>query len=76
MKEEVLKVSQSSVAQALAGDYFSIYVVDPQNDHFVEYSANAQYEELGLEKEGYDFFNVSRRNMDRIIYPGYRHRHQ
>ena len=67
-------ITYSRVAQALAGDYFSIYVVDPQNDHFVEYSANAQYEELGLEKEGYDFFEVSRRNMDRIIYPGDRDR--
>ena len=32
MKNELHKVSQSRVAQALAADYFSIYVVDPVND--------------------------------------------
>lgn len=59
----------SRVAQALAADYFSIYIVDPDTNRFVEYSANDAYDELGMEKSGEDFFSLSRRNMERLIYP-------
>ena len=59
----------SRVAQALAADYFSIYIVDPDTDRFVEYSANDAYDKLGMEKSGEDFFSLSRRNMERLIYP-------
>ena len=61
-------ITYSRVAQALAGDFFSIYVVDPSTDHFVEYSSMKEFEELGIEKEGDDFFNTSRKNMARVIY--------
>ena len=61
-------ITYSRVAQALAGDFFSIYVVDPSTDHFVEYSSMKEFEELGIEKEGNDFFNTSRKNMARVIY--------
>ena len=67
-------VTYSRVAQALAGDYFSIYVVDPDSEKFVEYSASREYDLLGVEKGGGDFFNLSRQNMSRIIYPGDRDR--
>lgn len=43
------------VATALAGDYFSIYVVDLDTDHFVEYSATKEFDTLGVEKNGEDF---------------------
>ena len=62
------------VATALAGDYFSIYVVDLDTDHFVEYSATKEFDTLGVEKNGEDFFNVSRRNMSRLIYEDDRER--
>ena len=62
------RITYSRVAQALAGDYFSIYAVDPDTDHFIEYSADHEYEKLGVEKEGDDFFETSRRNMSRLIY--------
>ena len=74
MKNELHKVSQSRVAQALAADYFSIYVVDPDTGHFMEYSSTGNYDSLGIEKEGEDFFGISRRNMSRVIYPGDRDR--
>ena len=63
------RITFSRVALALAGDYFSIYIVDPDTDHFVEYSCTEEYNRMGVEKEGDDFFNLSRRNMDRLIYP-------
>ncbi|MBQ3365328.1 MAG: response regulator [Acidaminococcaceae bacterium] len=62
------------VATALAGDYFSIYVVDLDTDRFVEYSASKEFDTLGVEKTGEDFFNVSRRNMSRLIYEDDRER--
>ena len=40
MKDEVLKVSQSSVAQALAADYFCIYYVNVNTNKFIEYIAS------------------------------------
>ena len=61
-------MTYSSVAQALAGDYFSIYVVDPQTDRFIEYSAAEEYDRMGVEKEGGDFFGLSRRNIERLIH--------
>ena len=67
-------ITYSRVAQALAGDYFSIYVVDPDTDRFMEYSATAEYDRLGIEKAGDDFFNLIRENMNRLIYEGDRDR--
>ncbi|MBQ8934065.1 MAG: response regulator [Lachnospiraceae bacterium] len=73
-KARYASITYSKVAQALAGDYFSIYVVDTDTDHFIEYSSADQYESLGIEKEGDDFFNTSRRNMRRVIDEGDRER--
>ena len=61
-------MTYARVAQALAGDYFSIYIVDPDTDDFVEYSATKEYDDLGVEKAGKDFFTVSRKNMERLIF--------
>ena len=63
------RITYSRVAQALAKDYFSIYIVDPDTERFVEYSSVGGYEQLGVEKEGERFFETSRRNMDRLLYP-------
>ncbi len=62
-------VTFASIAQALAADYFSIYYVDTETDRFIEYSADAEYDSLGIEKEGEDFFNLSRRNIARVVHP-------
>ena len=55
------------VAQALAGDYLSIYYVNLQTDSFVEFSASDAYAELGIEKKGDDFFALSRENILRVM---------
>ena len=68
-KANAERITFSRVAQALAGDYFSIYVVDPDTEDFIEYSSASEYERLGVEKAGEHFFELSRRNMDRLIYP-------
>ncbi|MBQ9708442.1 MAG: GGDEF domain-containing protein [Firmicutes bacterium] len=59
----------SRIAQALAKDYFSIYYVDTETDHFIEYSAHDDYADLGIEKSGEDFFNLSRTNIEKVGHP-------
>ena len=67
-QEAAKHMTYGKVAQALAGDYFSIYIVDPDTDDFVEYSATKEYDDLGVQKSGEDFFNLSRKNMERLIF--------
>ena len=67
-------LTYSRVAQALAGDFFSTYVIDPDTEHFVRYSSTKEYDELGLEHEGDNFFSACRRDMGRLIYEGDRDR--
>ena len=62
------RITYEKVAKALAGDYFCIYIVDSDKNKFVEYSATEEYVSLGVEKEGDGFFDLSRRNMERLIF--------
>ena len=62
-------ITYASIAEALASDYFSIYYVDTETDQFIEYSSHKGYEELNIEKGGNDFFNLSRKNILRVVYP-------
>ena len=62
-------VSAANIAQTLASDYFSIYYVNTENDRFIEYSSSNEYQDLGIEKSGEDFFELSRKNIGRVIHP-------
>ena len=62
------RITYEKVAKALADDYFSIYIVEPDTGKFVEYSATGEYNSMGVEKSGEDFFTLSRKNMERLIY--------
>ena len=68
-KAHAERITFSRIAQALAGDYLYIYIVDPDTEAFVEYSASGEYAQLGVEKSGEDFFALSRRNMERVVCP-------
>ena len=41
---------------AVSEDYLSLYSVDPDTGRYVEYTSTADYQSLGFEKEGADFF--------------------
>lgn len=69
MTGDIESVTAASVAQALASDYFSIYYVNTETDRFIEYSASSAYQDLGIETNGDDFFELSRKNIMRVIYP-------
>ena len=58
----------SRIARALSEDYFSIYYVNIETDDFVEYSSNGGYRNLNIERSGSDFFELSIKNIKRVIY--------
>ncbi len=62
-------ITFSRIAQALANDYFCIYIVDPDTGDYVEYDSNEEFDQLGLQKSGSDFFGQCRKNMRRLIHP-------
>ena len=61
-------INYSGLAQALAADYFCIYYIDMETDDFFEFTAHDSYEDMGVEKEGKDFFTLTRKNILRLIY--------
>ena len=68
---ERIREEQATYARitALTGDYICIYTVNPETDRFLEYTAKASYEGLGLAKEGEDFFTQAREESLRTICP-------
>jgi len=62
------KVTYASIAQALAADFFSIYYIDTETNEFIEFSAHDDYKELGIEKRGKDFFDLTINNILRVVY--------
>jgi len=53
---------------ALTGDFIAIYSVDPETCQYHEYNVNQVYEELGLPKEGANFFDQSRVHAQSTVY--------
>jgi len=49
--------SYADLARALASDYYKIYVVDPENEDFIEYSSPAGRDGLAIERKGIGFFD-------------------
>ena len=54
---------------ALSGEYLSIHIVDPETEHYHEYTANAGFKSFGLPVEGEDFFNLTRELSRSLVYP-------
>ena len=54
---------------ALAGDYISIYLIDPATGHYTEFNATNEYESIGLAKSGDDFFAQSLVDAQLLIHP-------
>ena len=66
LKEEQITYAR---VNALSGDYICIYTVDPETEHYVEYSATRDYDGLGLAKEGERFFDRARAESARTVCP-------
>ena len=65
IKEERITFSRIN---ALSGNYICIYTVDPSTGHYSEYSSKAEYDLLGMSKEGDNFFDNSVRDSSKTIY--------
>ena len=54
---------------ALNGNMIVLYFVDPESDHYTEYSATSEFEGLGISKRGEDFFGETLENSRRVVHP-------
>ena len=70
-REKIIKAESQSfdeVAMALAKRYEVIYLVNIENDDYLEYSANEKYARLELGTSGNDFFEETQKNIKRVIF--------
>ena len=65
MREERTAINRIN---ALTGDYIRMYIVDPEDGRYREYSA-AGFEGFHMPKEGTDFFNATREYAREAVYP-------
>ena len=56
------------IAYALSCGFESVYYVDTENEHYVEFSSEGKYEDLQIERSGPDFFSDTQRNIPRVVY--------
>ena len=54
---------------ALNGNLIVLYFVDPENGQYTQYSASKEFEDLGISKQGSDFFGTTYENSLRTIHP-------
>ena len=57
------------IAQALSGDFESLYYVDTETDEFTEFNAQGSSESLRLGSSGSDFFGECQRSLLKAVYP-------
>ena len=58
----------ADIAQALAADYYNIYVIDLDTNDYIEYSSQVGDEQLSVVRHGRDFFESARRDTMTRIY--------
>ncbi|MBQ8135919.1 MAG: hypothetical protein IJ174_00595, partial [Clostridia bacterium] len=59
----------SRIAQALSKDYYSIYLVNLENDEYIEYSTTTENQDLHVEQSGSNFFEECHRSVIRLVHP-------
>ena len=69
VQERRTALVNSGVAQALASDYFLIFYVDTETDHYIEYHANGTGGMINAEEGGEDFFRTSRESTLQRVSP-------
>ncbi len=61
-------ISYANIAHALSSGFESIYYVDSDTGHYVEFSSQGRYEDLQIARNGTDFFGDTQRNLLRFVY--------
>ena len=54
---------------ALSGDFLAMYTVNPETERYTEYSSMKDYSDIGLQKEGTDFFSRLQIDAKAVIHP-------
>lgn len=60
----------NSITYALTRDAESLYFVDVNTGHYMEFRNGGEYDKIHLEIRGMDFFKETRQNMEGVIYEG------
>ena len=57
-EEQKLRQEKTSLGRiaALSPNYIVLYIVDPETNHYTQYNPSSEFAELGLAKQGEDFF--------------------
>jgi len=69
MRKESERLSFASLAIALASDYLSIYVINTEDDSYIEYRTDGVEKELVQVDEGEDFYADVRKNCREQVWP-------
>ena len=67
---EELRKEQAALVRvmALADGYLGLYTIDPETDHYIEFTSSEDYAKLGAPKEGEDFFRQLIDNVSRYLH--------
>ena len=72
-KKIVEQAKQNQLAftrlMALFGDYICVYVINLKDNSYIQYQATAEYEEIGVQTEGEDFFKDTQINAEKAVVP-------
>ncbi|MBO4373789.1 MAG: EAL domain-containing protein [Lachnospiraceae bacterium] len=67
--EETAEVDFSKIASVLAQDHESLFVINEEDDSYVEYSVSGSEHELVIRSSGEDFFSDLKNNVKEKIHP-------
>ena len=54
---------------ALSGNYITLYTIDPETDHFIQYTLSDKFTKLGVFNEGEHFYDQAALDSARIVHP-------
>ena len=54
-------MTYAEIAESLAADYYNIYLIDLDTNHYIEYTRQTDSEVMSLQRHGEDFFESARR---------------
>lgn len=74
--EEIKESSATyeSISKALCRDFYAVYYVNFEDNHYIEYNSEKGRKTLGVSAEGIDFFADMRRNAEKQVNKGDRKR--
>lgn len=68
-REKERSIIYGQIAESLASYYATIYYVNTENDSYIEFESSDIYKNLQVPDKGDDFFEESRKNIMRVVYP-------